>query len=150
MPSRLAVSASGRTRPPGEDGGGGGPGVAGDGGVTSIELAILFPAVLLVILAMFQISLYWHTANAAGVAAEQGVDAGQVNGGDTDAAESAALFILDSSTSLQNRSAVATITGNLITVTVTADAPRIVGIGTWRVRSVSEGRLEEFVPADQR
>ena len=28
--------------------------------------------------------------------------------------------------------------------------PRIVGFGTWRVRSVAEGRMEEFVPANQR
>ena len=48
-------------------------------GVTGIEMAILFPAVMLVVLSMFQISLYWHTANSVGVAAEQGVSAGRIH-----------------------------------------------------------------------
>lgn len=124
-----------------------------DDGITSLEMAILFPVVLLVILSMFQISLYWHTANAAAVAAEEGVNAGQVFPDDEAIAESqagaAARWILDT-TNHRNGVVTAAVTGDLLTVTVTADAPRIVGIGTWGVRSVAEGRMEEFIPADQR
>jgi Flp pilus assembly protein TadG len=115
-------------------------------------MSIIFPAVILVILMMFQFSLYWHTANAAGVAAEQGVDAGQVFADDhqraIDEAEAAADWILANTS--RRGVPTASIDGNLLTVTVTAEAPRIVGIGSWRVRSVAEGRFETFVPADQR
>ena len=113
-------------------------------------MAILYPVVLLVVLMMFQISLYWHTSNAVGVAAEEGVNAGQVDGGDPDAARDAALRILDASTRLDAPEVQAEIHGDLLTVSVAADAPRLVGIGRWRVRSVAEGPLERFVPADER
>lgn len=124
-----------------------------DRGLTSLEMAILFPTVLLVILTMFQISLYWHTANAAGVAAEEGVDAGQVFPDDPARARTeaqiAARAILDSTNHGTGDVTVA-VNGNLFSVTVVADSPRIIGIGRWQVRSVAEGRFEEFVPASGR
>ncbi len=125
----------------------------GDHGITSLEMAILFPVVLLVVLSMFQISLYWHTANAAAVAAEEGLNAGQVHPEDNARAvaeaTAAAQWILNT-TNHRNGVVVPVVSGDLLTVTVTADAPRIVGVGTWQVRSVAEGRMEEFVPANQR
>lgn len=126
---------------------------AEDSGITSLEMAILFPTVLFVILGMFQISLYWHTANAVAVAAQEGVDAGQVFPDDQDRAESeagqAAQWILNT-TNHRNGTVAPDVQGNLLTVVVSAEAPRIIGLGTWTVRSQAQGRLEEFVPADQR
>ncbi len=129
--------------------------VGDDSGVTSLEMAILFPTVLFVILSMFQISLYWHTANAVAVAAEEGLNAGQVFA-DADEQElaraeavAAARWILDT-VNHRNGSVTPEIRGELMTVTVTAESPRIIGIGTWEVRSVAEGRMEDFVPANER
>ena len=124
-----------------------------DEGVTGIEMAILFPAVLLVVLSMFQISLYWHTANSVGVAAEQGVSAGRVYPDDharaISSAQDEAAWILDN-TNHGDGVPVASVSGDLLTVTVTANAPRIVGVGTWQVRSVAQGRFEAFIPAGER
>lgn len=125
-----------------------------DDGVTSLEMTIIFPAILLVVLGMFQISLYWHTSNAVGVAAEQAVDAGQVYPDDpalaVSEAEAAANWILTSSTSMLNPDVDVAIDGDLLTVTVAVDSPRIIGIGRWRVSSVAQDRFEEFVPATDR
>lgn len=116
-------------------------------------MAILFPTILFVVLGMFQISLYWHTANAVAVAAQEGVDAGQVFPDDEARAETeaaqAAQWILDT-TNHRNGTVDPDVEGNLLTVVVTAEAPRIAGLGTWRVRSEAQGRMEDFVPADQR
>lgn len=116
-------------------------------------MAILFPAVLLVVLSMFQISLYWHTANSVGVAAEQGVSAGRVYPDDharaISSAQDEAAWILDN-TNHGDGVPVASVSGDLLTVTVTANAPRIVGVGTWQVRSVAQGRFEAFIPAGER
>ena len=124
-----------------------------DRGVVGLEMAILFPAVLIVILSMFQISLYWHTANSVGVAAEQGLNAGRLHPDDPDTAiaraEAEARWIL-ANTNRGDGEPVVTVNGDLLVVTVTANAPRIVGPGTWQVRSVAEGRFEEFVPAGER
>lgn len=110
---------------------------------------------LLVIMSMFQISLYWHTANTVAVAAEEGLNAGQVFSDDGEEemakaeARAAAQWILDT---LNHRNGVVTpeINGELMTVTVVAESPRIVGIGTWEVRSVAQGRMEDFVSATDR
>lgn len=124
-----------------------------DDGVTGVEMAILFPAVLIVVLSMFQVSLYWHTANSVGVAADQGLSAGRVHPDEPQRAiseaEAEARWIL-ANTNHGDGEPVASIDGDRLTVTVTANAPRIVGIGSWQVRSVAEGRFEEFVPAGQR
>lgn len=116
-------------------------------------MAILFPVTMFIILSMFQIALYWHTANTVGVAADIGLDAGQVFPEDhpraISEAEAAAQWMLDS-TNHQNGTPTATINGNLLRVTVVANSPQIVGIGSWQVQSVAEGRFEEFIPADQR
>lgn len=120
-------------------------------------MAILFPMALLVIMLMFQISLYWHTANVVGVAAEQGVDAGQVHPDNDGLAEAeataAAQFILNNSVSLSSPADISVTRvagGERLRVTVAADTPRLIGVGTWRVQSVAEGRFETFVPADER
>lgn len=121
--------------------------------VSTLEMAIFFPVVLLIIMGMFQISLYWHTANSVSVAADAGLDAGQVfpddHGMATAEAEAAAQWILDN-TNNSNGESNATVEGNTLVVSVEADSPRVVGIGTWRVRSVAQGRFEDFVPVNER
>lgn len=118
-------------------------------------MAILYPVLLLMILGMFQVSLYWHAANSAEVAAERGVDVGKVEfeGGEAaaeQAAVEAARQLLDASTQRNDPVITAEITGDIITVSVETNAPRLVGPGQWRVRSEAQGRLERFVPADER
>lgn len=118
-------------------------------------MAILYPAILALILGMFQISLYWHAANSAEVAAERGVDVGKVEfeGGEAaaeQAAVDAAQQLLDAATQRNDPDITAEIVGDLITVTVETNAPRLFGPGQWRVRSEAQGRLERFVPADER
>lgn len=130
-------------------------GAPGDRGVTSLEMAILYPVLLLMILGMFQVSLYWHAANSAEVAAERGVDVGKVEfeGGEAaaeQAAVEAARQLLDASTQRNDPVITAEIAGDIITVSVETNAPRLVGPGQWRVRSEAQGRLERFVPADER
>jgi hypothetical protein len=146
-----------RPSPAGTDPAGRRPAASGPGGeegVTSLELAILYPVVLLILLGMFQISLYWHAANTAEAAAARGVEVGKVDHGDEGAAiaeatEAAGRF-LASATRVRNPDIQARVENDRIIVTVATDAPRLFGPGTWRVRSEAEGRLERFVPADER
>jgi Flp pilus assembly protein TadG len=116
-------------------------------------MAVLYPVILVVVLGMFQISLYWHTANAAAAAADAGVDAGRVYEDDPTLAraeaDAAALAIL--ATTVPGGGEVRSVVGaDTITVTVAAVAPRVIGWGQWRVESVAEAPIEDFVPADER
>ncbi|MFF0291996.1 TadE family protein [Kitasatospora sp. NPDC004615] len=55
-----------------------------DAGAMAISLAIVFPAVLFVILLVVQAGLWWYADQAALTAAREGVDAGRVNGARAD------------------------------------------------------------------
>lgn len=116
---------------------------------------MVYPALLIMILGMFQVSLYWHAANSAEVAAERGVDVGKVEfeGGEAAAeaaAEMAAQQFLEGVTQVDDIEVTAVIAGDVITVTVATNAPRLIGPGRWRVESEAVGRLERFIPADER
>ncbi|BAJ32187.1 MULTISPECIES: TadE/TadG family type IV pilus assembly protein [Kitasatospora] len=53
----------------------------------TISLAIVFPAVLFMILLVVQAGLWWYAEQAALAAAREGVEAGRVNGAPTGAGE---------------------------------------------------------------
>lgn len=116
-------------------------------------MAILFPVILVIVMGLFQMSLYWHTSNVVAVAAEQGLDAGQVHADDHNRARSEALAAANSilATSSHSDAVVSPeVVGNRFRVTVSAQSPVLVGIGTWTTESVAEGRFEEFVPVTER
>jgi Flp pilus assembly protein TadG len=117
-------------------------------------MAILFPVMLLMVLGLFQMSLYWHTSNVVAVAAEQGLNAGQVHADDHGLARSeavaAAQAILATTTHRDPVITPVIVGGDRLQVTVSAQSPVVIGIGVWTVESVAEGRLEEFVPVTER
>ena len=47
-------------------------------GMTTIQVAILFPAVLIWLMLIVQYGLWWHAKQAAEVAAEEAVDAAKI------------------------------------------------------------------------
>ena len=49
-----------------------------DRGATTTELAVLMPAVIVVIMMIFQVAMFWHAKQAADVAAEEAVEAAQL------------------------------------------------------------------------
>lgn len=61
----------------------------------SLSLAIVFPAVLFLVLLVVQASLWWYAAQAALTAAREGTEAGRVRGGTPQAADRRARDFLD-------------------------------------------------------
>ncbi|MFD0566623.1 TadE/TadG family type IV pilus assembly protein [Kitasatospora saccharophila] len=61
----------------------------------SISLAIVFPAVLFVILLVVQAGLWWYAEQAALAAAREGVEAGRINGAPAGAGEQRATEFVD-------------------------------------------------------
>ncbi len=117
-----------------------------DTGIASTEIAIVMPAMLIVILFVFQVALFWHAKQAADVAAEEAVDAAQI----ADATEAdgfaGANTILSQAGNLRNATVSVTrdpATG-LVTATVTGEAPSIIPFGSWSVRAASQAPIEEF------
>jgi Flp pilus assembly protein TadG len=70
----------------------------GDRGSVTLGLAVVFPIVLLMIVMVIQTALVWHARNVAVAAADQGVEAGRLDGGSPADARAQALDMLAHST----------------------------------------------------
>ncbi len=123
-----------------------------DAGVTSTEVAVLMPAIIVVIMMVFQVGMFWHAKQSADVAAEEAVESAQVaTATDVDGYDGAAT-ILSQAGNLRN----AEITINrddaagTVTVIITGDAPSIIPFGSWGITAQAQGTIERFIPADQR
>jgi hypothetical protein len=112
-----------------------------DSGSTTLEIAVLFPAVLALVLLVIQAALYWHARDAALSAAQQGLAVAKVSGlpaGETRAAEVAAALgglgapHADGST------------GTEVAVVVTGSAPSLLPGLTFTVRESAAGPPEVF------
>src|SRR3546814_5557704 len=79
-------------------------------GMTTIQVAILFPAVLFWIMLIVQYGLWWHAKQVANAATAEAVDAAQVSTGTARAGEDAAASYVAQSGNLDN-----------VTITVTRE-----------------------------
>jgi Flp pilus assembly protein TadG len=110
------------------------------------------PALLVMIMLVFQVGLFWHAKQAADVAAEEAVDAAQ-------------LAAATETDGLAGANAILAHTGNLhdavvqvdrdeatgrVTVTITGRAVRVVPFGSWQVTAHAQGSIETFISAVQR
>ncbi len=122
----------------------------GDGGMTTSQLAILFPAVLLWLMLIVQYGLWWHAKQVANAAATAAVDAAQLpNSTDKDGTAAAQEFL----TQAGNLSAITIVvdrTPTLVTAEVRGNAPQLVPGFAWTVTTRSQGPVERFIPEPQR
>ncbi len=121
-----------------------------EAGVTSTELAVIMPVLIVLVLMPMQFALWWHAKQATDIAAEECVEAAQVIGADitTDGAAGAQVILSQA--------------GNLRDVTITAHptADSVICevrgtlnysiIGTYTVYGRAEGPLERFIAEGDR
>ncbi|MFE7559481.1 TadE/TadG family type IV pilus assembly protein [Kitasatospora sp. NPDC057500] len=118
----------------------------------SLSLAIVFPVVLLLVLAVAQTGLWWYHRQLALTAAREGVDAGRMQGGRSDeqkneAARRQAEDFLQRQGSAEHRVVTDGSSPVLIRVTVEVKAPVIVPfIARPTVTQFAESPRERFVP----
>ena len=121
----------------------------GDRGATTTELAVLMPAVIIVIMMIFQVAMFWHAKQAADVAAEEAVEAAQLATATAADGTAGSNTILGQAGNLRNATIDVdrnTATG-IVTVTVTGDAPALIPFGSWTVSATAQGPIEQFISA---
>jgi len=120
--------------------------------VTSTEVAIIMPAIIVVILFIFQIALFWHAKQAADVAAEEAVEAAQIADGTVADGHTGANTVLGQAGNLRNAVVIVDrdLATGLVTVTVTGNAPSIIPFGTWGISAIAQAPIEQFVSASDR
>lgn len=122
----------------------------GDTGMTTSQVAILFPAVLLWLMLIVQYGLWWHAKQVANAAAAEAVDVAQIPTASTASGETAARDFLAQSGNLSDIAVTVERTPALVTVEVTGRAPRLVPGFTWSVTARSQGPVERFIPENER
>jgi Flp pilus assembly protein TadG len=121
-----------------------------DRGMTTSQVAILFPVVLMWLMLIVQYGLWWHAKQVANAAAAEAVTAAHVPHGTATVGEDAAKGFLDQSGNLTDVAIVVTRTPELVTVEVTGNAPVLVPGFDWGVTSRAQAPTERFIPEPQR
>ncbi|RMH80584.1 MAG: pilus assembly protein [Actinomyces sp.] len=119
-------------------------------GVTTIQVAILFPVVLFWIMLIVQYGLWWHAKQVANAAAAEAVATARVPDGDARLGEDAARSYLAQAGNLANVTVSVTWKPTLVTAEVHGDAPRLVPGFNWSVTARSAAPVERFIPEPER
>ena len=122
----------------------------GEEGLTSTQLAVVMPALLFWIMLIVQYGLWFHAKQVAAGAAAEAIDVAQVPGRPPAQAEGAARSFLAQSGNLDGVSVEVEPQADVVTVTVSGRAPRLVPGITWRVATVAQAPLERFIPQQER
>lgn len=119
-------------------------------GMTTIQVAILFPAVLLWLMLIVQYGLWWHAKQVANAAAAEAVDAAQVSDGSAAEGEAAASRYLAQSGNLDNITVTVDRQPTVVVAEVRGDAPQLVPGFSWSVTARSQAPVERFIPEPER
>ncbi len=119
-------------------------------GMTTIQVAILFPVVLFWIMLIVQYGLWWHAKQVANAAAAEAVDAAQVSSGSARDGEDAAVSYLAQSGNLDNVTITVSREPTVVTVEVRGEAPQLVPGFEWSVTARSSAPVERFIPEPER
>jgi Flp pilus assembly protein TadG len=118
--------------------------------MTTIQVAILFPAVLLWLMLIVQYGLWWHAKQVANAAAAEAVDAAQVSDGSAAEGEAAASRYLAQSGNLDNITVTVDRQPTVVVAEVRGDAPQLVPGFSWSVTARSQAPVERFIPEPER
>lgn len=119
-------------------------------GLTSTELAVIMPVLIMLILVPFQVALWWHADQIADAAAREAVDAAQVVTATEEDGIRAAEWFLDAAGNITEPQVMVTRTTETVTVEVTGRAPRLVPGFDWEVTARAAGPIERFIPEPDR
>jgi len=122
----------------------------GEDGLTSTELAVVMPVLIMLILVPFQVALWWHAHQVADAAAREAVDAAQVVTATEDDGIRAAQWFLDAAGNLTEPQVTVTRTTQTVSVEVTGRAPRLLPGFDRQVTAHAAGPIERFIPEPDR
>ena len=120
----------------------------GESGAVATELAVIMPVLILLALIPVQIGLWWHASQAAQTAAEEGLDAAQVQTGTAADGQAAVRSILGQAGNLSNVTVNVDRGTETVSVSVTGTLAFSIFPGAWSVNANATGPVERFTPPD--
>jgi Flp pilus assembly protein TadG len=130
-------------------GGGVGRRLSGERGAASLELAVIFPVVLLLVMTLIQAALWFYARSVALGAAQEGAREGRVQPASTTRAQTAAEDFLDQTASdlLTGQDVAVTGSPTSIEVTVSGTSLSLLpGLSGWSVNQTAVGPVERPTP----
>ena len=119
-------------------------------GAMTLELSVIFPALVLFVFLSVQVGLWWHARQVAQGAAQEAVEAAQVEGAvDQDGADAAVWFLTQAGYMSDITVGVGR-DATTVTVTVAGDAFQIIPFGNWPVAVTASGPLEQTITQPNR
>ena len=122
----------------------------GDAGMTTSQVAVLFPAVLFWLMLIVQYGLWWHAKQVANAAAAEAVDAAQIDTGTAAEGEAAAASYLAQSGNLTSITIAIDRGPAVVAAEIRGNAPQLVPGFAWAVTARSEAPVERFIPEPER
>jgi Flp pilus assembly protein TadG len=119
-------------------------------GMSTVQVAILFPAVLIWLMLIVQYGLWWHAKQVANAAASEGVEAAQVGGASESDGEAAVAKYLAEAGNLDNVTVTVDRQAEVVIVEVRGEAPQLVPGISWSVAARSTEPVERFIPEGER
>lgn len=119
-------------------------------GATTSELVIAFPAALVIVMLALQFGLYLHAAQIVEAAAQEAVEAAQVERADPASGRAAARSLLSGLGGLRAPTTDVRRTATTVTARVTGRAPQVVPGMDLAVSGSAEGPVERFIPEPAR
>ena len=119
-------------------------------GSSTTELVLLMPVVLLTIMLSVQAGLYFHARHVITAAAQDALEAAQVEGGDAAAGRADAETLMAEAGGVRSPVIEITRTADEVQVHVSAAAPNVVPGAIWQVTATAYGPVERFVPETDR
>jgi Flp pilus assembly protein TadG len=123
--------------------------LSGERGAASVELAVTFPVVLLLVMTLIQAALWFHARSIALGAAQEGAREGRVQPASTARAETAAEGFLDQTASDLLTGRDVTVAASLSSIEVTVSGTSLSlfpGLSGWSVTQSAVGPVERPTP----
>lgn len=122
----------------------------GEDGVAATQLAVVMPAVLLLIMLTVQFGLWAHASQLANAAADAAATAAALPDGTDEAGRDAATQLLRQAGNLTATTVDVDRGSELVSVVVTGTAPQVAPGFRWSVTAHAAAPIERFVPQGQR
>jgi len=119
-------------------------------GAAATELAVLMPVLIMLVLIPVQVGLWWHAKQAAETAADEALDAAQVENATVADGQAGAMAILGQAGNLDNVVIDVNRVGEVVSVTVSGQLGFSIFPGPWGVTAHAEGQVERFIPVNER
>ena len=126
------------------------PGRDDESGVIASQLAILMPALLLLIMLAVQFGLWAHATQLARAAADEAAYTAALPDATSQAGQAAAADLLAQAGNLRDVSIEIDRGADVVLATVTGTAPQVVPGFRWTVGATAAAALERFIPQGQR